>query len=68
MSRHVDFIVRREKVQRALEYKIAHDPNYAGFQIDLEALSQLMQRGRWTLLLRQKQSCPQGRRMTLICL
>ncbi len=45
MSRHVDFIVRREKVQRALEYKIAHDPNYAGMHIDNEALSQLPENG-----------------------
>jgi len=26
LNRHVDFIVRREKVREALEYKISHDP------------------------------------------
>ncbi len=45
MSRHIDFIVRREKVQQALEYKIAHDPNYASIVLDYAALSQLPQNG-----------------------
>ncbi|KAI0690491.1 hypothetical protein BC835DRAFT_1212865, partial [Cytidiella melzeri] len=45
MSRHIDFIVRRDKVRAALEYKIAHDPNYASFVIDKGNLSQLPQNG-----------------------
>lgn len=40
-SRHVDFILRREKVRNALAYKIQHDPSYSHFQLDEEALSQL---------------------------
>lgn len=45
MSRHVDFIVRRDKVLAALQYKIANDPNYSGMQIDYEALTQLPENG-----------------------
>jgi len=42
MSRHIDFVVRREKVRAALEYKILHDPAFAQYQqIDEHALSQL---------------------------
>ncbi len=41
LSRHVDFMVRRNRVREALEYKIASDPNYADLQVNDEALSQL---------------------------
>lgn len=34
MSGHVDFMVRREKVKAALEYKIANDSDYADLIID----------------------------------
>jgi hypothetical protein len=45
MSSHVDFTIRREKVKAALQYKIAHDPDYADLTIDEEALEQLPERG-----------------------
>jgi hypothetical protein len=41
MSRHVDFIVRRAKIKAALEYKIAHDPEYADLTLDEEVIAQL---------------------------
>ena len=41
LSQHVDFIVRRDKVKAALEYKIVHDPEYADLTIDHEALNGL---------------------------
>jgi len=41
LSHHVDSVVRREKVKVALEYKIAHDPNYADLVVDHDALNQL---------------------------
>ena len=41
LSCHVDFIVRREKVREALQYKIDHDPEYADLTIDQDALNQL---------------------------
>jgi hypothetical protein len=45
MSSHVDFRVRRAKVNAALQYKIAHDPDYANLTVDEEALEQLPERG-----------------------
>lgn len=45
LSRHVDFTVRREKVKAALQYKIAHDPDYADLIIDDDALRQLPENG-----------------------
>ena len=45
MSGHVDFTVRRAKVRAALEYKIAHDPDYADLTIDEETMEQLPQHG-----------------------
>jgi len=45
LSRHVDFTVRRAKVKEALEYKIAHDPNYADLIIDETVLRQLPENG-----------------------
>jgi hypothetical protein len=33
-SRHVDLMVRREKEKAALQYKIAHDPDYADLIVD----------------------------------
>ena len=41
MSCHIDFIVHCKKVQCALEYKIAHDLNYAGMHISNNTLLQL---------------------------
>lgn len=41
LNRHVDFIVRREKVATALRYKKQHDPDYADLQIDEDILMQL---------------------------
>lgn len=31
MSQHIDFVVWREKVWVALEYKIAHDPTFSQY-------------------------------------
>lgn len=45
LDHHIDFIVRREKVREALDYKIAHDPHYAGLVVDHDALSQLPEQG-----------------------
>lgn len=45
LTRHVDFVVRREKVREALQYKINHDPHYRDLQVDEEALSQLPENG-----------------------
>ena len=45
LSRHVDFIVRRAKVQAALEYKIEHDPDYADLTVDHDILLQLPENG-----------------------
>lgn len=45
LTRHVDFIVRREKVKEALQYKILHDPEYADLTIDQDALNQLPENG-----------------------
>lgn len=45
LSRHVDFIVRRDKVHAALEYKMSHDPSYANIQLNLDALAQLPENG-----------------------
>jgi hypothetical protein len=45
LNRHVDFMVRREKVKAALEYKITHDPNYADLIIDHDVLRQLPENG-----------------------
>ena len=42
---HVDFVVRREKVKAALQYKIVHDPNYNDLNLDDEVLSQLPENG-----------------------
>jgi hypothetical protein len=41
LSRHVDFMVRRAKVKATLEYRIAHDPDYADLIIDHNVLRQL---------------------------
>jgi hypothetical protein len=46
MTHHIDYVVRRDKVRQALEYKIAHDPAYADLgRPDEEALSQLPEYG-----------------------
>ena len=45
LDQHVDFIVRREKVRAALQYKIAHDPHYADLILDNDALNQLPENG-----------------------
>ena len=45
MSNHIDFFVRREKVRDALQWKIAHDPDYADLEVDEDVLSQLPERG-----------------------
>ncbi|TRM69041.1 hypothetical protein BD626DRAFT_390550 [Schizophyllum amplum] len=43
LSHHVDFLVRREPVKRALEYKIANDPAYAGYALPSdEELAQML--------------------------
>ena len=47
LDQHIDFIVRREKVRVALEYKIAHDPHYADLILNNDALNH-----RRTALLR----------------
>ena len=59
MSSHVDFTVRREKVKAALQYKIAHDPDYADLTIDEEALEQLPERGS---VAHRLPYCREGRR------
>ncbi|KAJ7198020.1 hypothetical protein GGX14DRAFT_338256, partial [Mycena pura] len=45
LTHHVDYVVRRDKVHRALEYKIAHDDAYRDLQIDHDALGQLPENG-----------------------
>jgi hypothetical protein len=45
LSRHVDFTVCRAKVTAALEYKIAHDLDYADPIIDDDVLRQLPEDG-----------------------
>ena len=40
MSHHINFVVHHEKVQCTLEYKIAHDLNYAGMHISNNTLLQ----------------------------
>jgi hypothetical protein len=45
LSRHVNFMVRQAKVKATLEYKIAHDPNYADLIIDHDVLRQLPENG-----------------------
>ncbi|KAF5336454.1 hypothetical protein D9611_006665 [Ephemerocybe angulata] len=45
LEQHVDFMVRREKVRAALEWKIANDPHYADLQLDEDALAQLPESG-----------------------
>jgi hypothetical protein len=45
LTRHVDFIVRREKIKAALQYKIAHDPNYSDLIIDNDVLQELPENG-----------------------
>jgi hypothetical protein len=58
LSGHVDFMVRREKVKAALEYKIAHDPNYEDLVIDHGVLSQLPENGS---LVDRIPTCREGR-------
>jgi hypothetical protein len=58
LSRHVDITVRRAKVKAALEYKIAHDPNYADLIIDEDVLSQLPVNGS---VADRIPSCREGR-------
>ncbi|KAJ7580688.1 hypothetical protein C8J56DRAFT_728621, partial [Mycena floridula] len=45
MSRHVDYIVRRDKVRAALEWLIANHPEYRDLVFDTEALAQLPKNG-----------------------
>jgi hypothetical protein len=45
LDQHIDFIVRREKVRAALQYKIAHGPHYADLILDNDALNQLPENG-----------------------
>lgn len=46
LTHHVDYVVRRDKVRQALQYKIAHDPEYADLVMpDEEVLSQLPENG-----------------------
>ncbi|KAK7049007.1 ATP-dependent DNA helicase [Favolaschia claudopus] len=46
LSHHVDYVVQRKKVRAALQYKIAHDPDYADLGApDDDALNQLPQNG-----------------------
>src|SRR3977135_1915606 len=46
MSHHIDFVIRRDKVRAALEYKIMHDPAFSNYQvIDEDSLSQLPMNG-----------------------
>ncbi|KAF7307266.1 ATP-dependent DNA helicase [Mycena indigotica] len=45
LSQHVDYVVRREKVRKALEYKITHDKAYQDLELDEGALSQLPMNG-----------------------
>lgn len=58
LEHHVDFMVRREKVRNALEYKIIHDPGYAGLQLDMDALEQLPEQGSVAHLI---PTCREGR-------
>jgi hypothetical protein len=58
MSHHVDFTVRRSKVRAALEYKIAHDPEYANLTIDEEAIAQLPESGS---VAHRLPNCQEGR-------
>lgn len=59
MSRHVDFIVRRDKVRAALEYKIAHDPDYRDLvRPDEDALARLPEMGT---VVDQIPTCREGR-------
>jgi len=58
LSRHVDFTVRRAKVEAALEYKVAHDPCYADLVIDRDALRQLPENGS---VVDRIPSCREGR-------
>lgn len=66
LDNHIDFIVRREKVLLALQYKKMHDPHYADVIIDHAALSQLPESGsvaariRTCRVGRQQQDAPQA--------
>lgn len=58
LSRHIDFIVRRDKVKAALEYKIGHDPEYADLTIDQDALGSLPENGS---VANRLPTCREGR-------
>ncbi|KAJ7061426.1 hypothetical protein C8F01DRAFT_968469, partial [Mycena amicta] len=58
LTHHVDYVVRRDKVRRALEYKIAHDDAYRDLQIDQDALSQLPENGT---VVNRIPTCREGR-------
>ncbi|CAK5270706.1 unnamed protein product [Mycena citricolor] len=59
LSQHVDYVVRRDKVRDALEYKIAHDPDYANLGAPDEAtLSQLPLNGS---VVNRLSVCREGR-------
>src|SRR5712672_3333651 len=46
MTAHVDYVVRREKIRQALQYKIENDPDYADLAApDDDALSHLPENG-----------------------
>ncbi|KAJ7223411.1 hypothetical protein GGX14DRAFT_387730 [Mycena pura] len=58
LSQHVDYVVRREKVRKALEYKIAHDEAYRDLQLDEEALRGLPENGS---VVHRIPTCREGR-------
>jgi hypothetical protein len=58
LTRHVDFVVRREKVKDALLYKIAHDRNYNDLVVDDDVLSQLPENGS---VAHRLPTCREGR-------
>lgn len=45
LSKHIDFVVRRQVILDALRWKIAHDPAYRHIRINTEALASLPIRG-----------------------
>lgn len=45
MSHHINFVVHHEKVQCTLEYKIAHDLDYAEMYVSNNTLLQLPENG-----------------------
>ncbi len=47
MTSHVDSMVRRDKLRRALAWKIEHDPNYAAFLLNRK-LTAVWPWQRWT--------------------